>query len=62
MLIATDNGIGFDLPEVTGQLAKTLSGNGLKSMNSRAKEMKGALLIDSKPGRGTSITLMFPLT
>ncbi len=48
----TDDGIGFD----TSRLS---TGNGLKNMEKRAKEIAGHLHIASKTGKGTSITLLF---
>jgi len=50
-----DNGVGF-CPETVS------SGNGLKNMKRRAKEIGGELVIASTPGGGTGITLRAPLT
>lgn len=45
-----DNGIGFDLDEVT-------LGNGLENMKKRAHEINGTLNITTKKGKGTSVIL-----
>ncbi|MGA7837885.1 MAG: ATP-binding protein, partial [Ignavibacteriaceae bacterium] len=44
-----DDGAGFDAGKVS-------SGNGLGNMKKRAEKLKGSLLIDSVPGKGTSIS------
>lgn len=51
-----DDGCGFDLSEINQE---SLGGNGLHNMQSRAKEMKGTLTIESKTGNGTDLTLSF---
>jgi signal transduction histidine kinase len=50
-----DNGIGFSP-------GSTNSGNGMKNMNRRAKEINGLLKVESTLGRGTTITLITPIT
>ncbi|HET9054354.1 MAG TPA: ATP-binding protein, partial [Cyclobacteriaceae bacterium] len=50
-----DNGKGFDT-----QTAFT--GNGLRNMQARAKNIGGNLVIKSRAGSGTEIMLSFPLT
>ncbi len=50
-----DNGVGFN-PE------KRNSGNGMKNMKRRAKEINGLLTIESAPKRGTIITLSAPIS
>lgn len=50
ILKVADNGIGFD----TG---KNSSGNGLRNMNQRAKELNGEFSISSEPNKGTTIEL-----
>lgn len=52
-LIVEDNGIGFDTNKQT-------QGGGLINMNYRAAEIKGALRINSTPGRGTSVEVTMP--
>lgn len=49
-LVIEDNGIGFDLPNVS-------SGNGLHNMRQRALNWNAPLEIESKPGKGTRIRL-----
>ena len=49
-----DNGKGFDT-------AQPSDGHGLTSLWQRAVALGGGLVIDSKPGEGTSITLDLPL-
>ncbi len=49
-----DNGGGFDT-------TKAAEGNGLMNMAGRARLIKGELLIDSRVGAGTTITLKAPL-
>jgi signal transduction histidine kinase len=47
-LRVSDNGQGFDVAQQT-------DGNGLASMRRRAAALGGSLLVDSKPGHGTTI-------
>jgi ligand-binding sensor domain-containing protein len=49
-----DNGVGFDA-------AKIMPGNGLINMQTRAKEIKGNMMITSNPGNGCRIYLACPL-
>jgi len=49
-----DNGVGF-LREIRN------SGNGLKNMARRAKEIGGQLLIESAAGKGTTVILSVPI-
>lgn len=50
-----DNGKGFDTQNGS-------SGNGLRNMKERAENLRGKLQLRSLVGRGTEITLSFPLT
>jgi signal transduction histidine kinase len=50
----SDNGQGFDLQRVSG------TGNGLANMQARAVHLGGTLQIDSNPGRGATLVLVFP--
>jgi two-component system sensor histidine kinase UhpB len=50
IMIITDNGKGFDTSQAS-------EGNGLKNMKKRAGEIRGQLLIESWPGKGTEIQL-----
>ena len=54
-LVIRDNGKGFDLDEMQ-------SGNGLKNMQERAKEMGGRINIQSTHGLGTEVALLVPIT
>jgi signal transduction histidine kinase len=50
----TDNGRGFDTEQ-------TARGRGLNNLRHRAAELGAKLHIESKPGRGTSVSLHLPL-
>jgi signal transduction histidine kinase/sugar lactone lactonase YvrE len=50
-----DDGVGFD----SGAAA---SGNGLKNFQNRAAEMQARLIVQSQPGRGTTVRLTAPIT
>ncbi len=53
VLAITDNGIGFD--------PKTMvPGNGLLNMQVRAQALHGEVMVDSKPGEGTTIKVRLP--
>jgi signal transduction histidine kinase len=54
-----DNGVGFNMEQEMNE-TKSLSGNGLKNMKARAKEMNANLLIDSGQEKGTLIKLVCP--
>lgn len=56
-LLIEDNGIGFDKNKL--DLYKT--GFGLTGMKNRINSLSGNLLIDSKPGHGTSIIARLPI-
>jgi signal transduction histidine kinase len=53
-----DDGRGFDPAAAPGQLDGHF---GLQGMHERAKRIGGTLEVTSKPGRGTSITVLLPL-
>ena len=53
-LILKDDGVGFDMHSVK-------KGNGLNNMNVRAERLNGKLYIDSRPEKGTIITLSFKI-
>ena len=53
-----DNGVGFDIDKIT--FNDQLSGNGLKNMKLRTKEINGDLKILSSKNEGTKIILTFP--
>ena len=57
-MTVSDDGIGFT--KVSDQVNNlSLNGNGLLNMQNRAKEISGQLTIDSTPGKGTKIDLLF---
>jgi signal transduction histidine kinase len=53
-VLVKDNGTGFDANEVN-------EGNGIRNMQQRAALLKASLLIESEPGKGTSVNLSMPL-
>jgi PAS domain S-box-containing protein len=55
-----DNGCGFDFEEVLNH-ADPFVGSGLKNMRERAELCGGLFFVNTKPGEGTSIRLLFPL-
>ncbi len=55
LLAIKDNGKGFNI--VSG-----FSGNGLKNIENRAKEMNGILKLNSSPGEGTTLALAVNIT
>ncbi len=55
MLTITDNGQGFDLTS-----DKTQHSLGLRSMQERAQELGGSLMVASTPGQGTRVQVTFP--
>lgn len=59
VLTITDNGIGFNVPEVIGSFAG-YGKLGLLSMRERASLLNGNLIIDSKVGLGTTIKVEVP--
>jgi signal transduction histidine kinase len=54
LLTIEDDGIGFDAGAI-------IPGNGLANMRQRAAEMMAELVISSTPGKGTTISLRYPL-
>lgn len=54
-LTIRDDGPGFELTKV-----RLAGGLGILNMNERARLVKGALLLDSRPGDGTVITVRVP--
>jgi signal transduction histidine kinase len=53
-----DDGVGFDPGVATTGLGS--SGLGLVSMRERAERLGGRLVVDARPGRGTSVRLVAP--
>jgi len=54
-LLVQDNGAGFD------PVRRASSGHGLGNMQARANRLGAAVRIESRPGEGTRVVLMFPL-
>ncbi len=61
-LTINDDGAGFNTDKLQSRLADSLSGNGLRNMALRAKEMKGQCVVYSEPGKGTTVSLGFSVT
>jgi len=55
VLTVADNGTGFNS-------SSQFAGNGLKNMQARAIEMKGNVTVNTFTGKGTTVTLNFPIT
>jgi signal transduction histidine kinase len=55
-LMISDDGVGFDLTD--GLIASSL---GMRNLHERAALMKGTLLIDSAPGKGTTLDVQIPI-
>jgi len=58
-LLVTDNGRGFVMPERAGDLAQ-LGKLGIVGMRERARLVGGTLIVQSEPGRGTTVSLHVP--
>ncbi len=61
LLTVKDNGVGFNKQKELSDQSGSLSGNGLRNMLYRAKEMKATLDIDTATGLGTTISLRCPI-
>jgi len=57
-LLVEDDGVGFD-PEAPRRRAA--DGHGLLMMRERLEALRGSLVVDSSPGRGTRLTVRVPL-
>jgi signal transduction histidine kinase len=55
-----DDGVGFDVQSINTNYSSRGS-LGMVNMRERAERIDGSLRIDSKPGQGTSVTLVVPL-
>jgi signal transduction histidine kinase len=55
-----DDGIGFDVEEINKGYS-TRGSLGLLNMQERAERIDGSLRLESKPGKGTTVTLVVPL-
>jgi len=58
-ITVSDNGTGFNLPHMIGDLAKD-GKLGLAGMEERARLVDGKLTVQSQPSRGASITIELP--
>jgi signal transduction histidine kinase len=56
-----DDGIGFDLPEPGARRAQN-HGYGLFSIRERLSHVGGRLMVESRPGNGSRLTLVAPLS
>ena len=56
-LMVEDDGKGFDLEKVKGQ-----NGLGVNNIESRVEFLKGKIEYDSKPGKGTNIIIVIPVS
>ena len=56
-----DNGKGFELPQRTGDLAR-IGKLGLTGMEERARLLGGTLQVQSKLGKGTTVTASLPIS
>ncbi len=60
-LEVVDNGVGFDVSQVTTSYERRGS-LGMVNLRERTELINGLLNIDSKPGRGTCVSVLIPLT
>ena len=60
VLKVEDNGVGFDLEKKRTQ-ASSSSGIGLKSMTNRASLIGAQIIVQSQPGKGTTIKVELPV-
>jgi len=60
ILTINDNGKGFELPQRVSDLA-SVGKLGLAGMEERVRLIGGTLLLQSKPGEGTTVTVEVPL-
>ena len=54
--VVTDNGIGFDIT-----LKDDFDGIGLKNIATRIEYLRGSVVYESAPGRGTKVTIVVPV-
>jgi signal transduction histidine kinase len=54
ILVISDNGVGFDPATVK-------RGKGLDNITHRVENLRGTLRFTSQPGRGTTLTIIFPM-
>ena len=56
-----DDGQGFDTTVINTAASASMGGNGLKNMQMRANEIEGNFQMVSHPGKGTQVSLEFPI-
>ncbi len=54
LFVITDNGRGFDTN-------KNSNGNGIQNIKQRCSALKGKVIIDTLPGKGTAVKCIFPI-
>lgn len=62
IVVVKDEGKGFDTKKVEERSVNIESGRGLFNMYERTEYINGTLMIDSKPGKGTIVTLKVPVS
>ena len=60
-MTVSDNGKGFELPRTIGDFART-GKLGLAGMQERARLLNGTITVQSEPGKGTTVTVVVPMT
>jgi PAS domain S-box-containing protein len=60
-IVLEDNGVGFDLAQVSGSRRIAGRGLGLAALNERARMLGGTLDIRSQAGAGTTVTCTIPI-
>jgi len=53
-VLLSDNGVGFDL-------SAKRTGIGITNMKTRAENLNASFIVESKPGKGCRINIVFPL-
>ncbi len=61
-IVVSDRGSGFLARKVTGAANEAESGLGLLAIRERLESLGGRMAIESRPGKGSRITLTAPLT
>jgi signal transduction histidine kinase len=61
-ILLNDNGKGFDQKEVLSPGHRPLGGNGLVNMQKRADDSGIGLVLETEPGKGTSVKLLIKLS
>ncbi len=62
LLVVEDDGAGFSMEDLAHDLAHRREGHfGLAGMSERARQLRGSLSVDSRPGAGTRVRAEVPL-